>query len=312
VTSGVPIPLDGTPFHGRWGLQEALTNPQAFRQANYRVVSESYFETLGITLLDGRAFSRADIQDSAAVVIVDEQLAAIAFPGRSAVGERILIRLTTADPVWVEIVGVTTRQRHESLAEAGRETVFFTDQYAGFDGTMPWFVRTTGDPLSIVGSVRRELAAIDPAIPLSNVRPLEDYVTEAMGPTRFTLTLVAAFAAIALVLAVIGLYGVLAYAVKQRTAEIGVRMAFGARESTILRLVVGQGLYLSAVGTALGLIGALALTRLLGSLLVGVTATDPRTYAGITALFLAVATAASLVPALRAARVQPMSALREE
>jgi putative ABC transport system permease protein len=312
VASGLPVPLDGTLFHGRWGLAEALTNPQAFRQANYRVVSDGYFEALGITLVEGRVFTRAEIQDSMPVVVVDELMAASAFPGRSAVGERILVRISTPEPVWVEIVGVVKRQRHESPAEPGRENIFFTDRYAGLEGNLTWFVRTAGDPLGLVAGVRQALAAIEPTLPVSDVRPLASFVAQAIAPARFTLTLVATFAVIALVLAVVGLYGVLAYAVKQRTAEIGVRMAFGARASTILRLVVGQGLLLSGIGTVVGMLGALALTRVLASMLVGVSATDTRTYVAIAALFLVVATAASLVPALRAARVQPMRALREE
>jgi predicted permease len=311
AASGLPVPLDGTQFHGRWGLEEALSNPAAFRQANYRVVSAGFFDVLRTRVLDGRVFTPAEMRDSADVVVVDEQLAAIAFPGRSAVGERILVRISTPEPVWVRIVGVVERQRQESLMAPSRETIYFTDRYAGFEGNLPWFVRTSGDPLALAPAVRQQVSQINSSLPVSNVRALEEYINQAMAPTRFALSLISTFATLALILAVIGLYGVLAYSVKQRTAEIGVRIAFGARTSTILGLIVGQGIRLSLLGVSLGLFGAWSLTRLMRSLLLDVSATDPLTYAGITALFLGVAVAASLIPALRAARVQPVSALRE-
>jgi putative ABC transport system permease protein len=312
VTAASPLPLDGRLFNGRWGTEVALTDAQAFRQANYRTVRPGYFETLRTPLVAGRTFTEADDQTAAAVVVVDEELAAMAFPGRSAVGERILVRVSTPEPVWVEIIGVVRHQRHESLATIGRETIYFTRGYAGEFGGLTWAVRTSGDAAALAPSVRDQVAALDPLLPVADLRPMSDLVAEAMAPARFALTLIGTFAIIALVLAAIGLYGVLAYAVRQRTAEIGVRMAFGAEESSILRMVVSQGLRLSLVGVVAGVLGAVGLTRAMNSLLVGVSATDPMTYLGVALLFLAVAGLASLVPALRAARVAPLEALRQE
>jgi putative ABC transport system permease protein len=174
-----------------------------------------------------------------------------------------------------------------------------------------WAVRATGDAARLAGPIRTEVAAIDPLLPIANMRPFIDYVDDAMAETRFALTLIGVFATIALVLAAIGLYGVLAWTVRQRTAEIGVRMAFGARKATILQLVVRQGLGLSAIGIAIGVGGALALTRVMENLLVGVTPTDPITFAAITCLFVIVTLLASAIPALRASRVDPGTALRQ-
>jgi len=310
VSAAMPMPLSGITFNGRWGLEQALADPQAFQQADYRTVLPGYFETMRTPLLSGRTFTAADDQTAAAVVVVDEELARKAFPARSAIGERILVRVVTPDPVWVEIIGVVRPQRSEDLARVGRETIYFTRGYAG-DFGMYWVMRVTGDPLGLVGPIRDQVAVLDARIPVADVRPMSDLVDRAMAPTRFALTLIGTFAAIALALAAIGLYGVLAYAVKQRTAEIGVRMAFGAQEISILRMVVGQGLRLSLIGIALGVTGAILLTRVIETMLVGVAATDPLTFAGITLLFLAVSAIASLLPALRAARIDPIDALRE-
>jgi putative ABC transport system permease protein len=310
ATAAMPLPLNGVMQNGRWGPAEALTDPEAFRQANYFFVLPGYFETLRTEVVAGRSFTWADQRDSAAVVVIDERLAATAFPDRPAVGERILVRVTTAEPQWVEIIGVVRHQRHESLTAEGRETIWFTDHFAGGFATM-WAVRATGDAARLAGPIRTEVAAIDPLLPIANMRPFIDYVDDAMAETRFALTLIGVFATIALVLAAIGLYGVLAWTVRQRTAEIGVRMAFGARKATILQLVVRQGLGLSAIGIAIGVGGALALTRVMENLLVGVTPTDPITFAAITCLFVIVTLLASAIPALRASRVDPGTALRQ-
>lgn len=311
VTAAFPLPLDGQLFNGRWGLRDALADPDNFRQANFFMVLPGYFETLRTEVVAGRTFTWQEERDSAAVVVIDERLAATAFPDRPAIGERLLVRVSSPDPQWVEVIGVVRGQRHMSLAEPDRESMYFTDRFVGSFG-LTWALRTTGDPARMAGVVRSEVAAIDPLLPVASIRPYTDLFEEATAETRFVLTLIGIFAAIALALAVIGLYGVLAYAVRQRTAEIGVRMAFGARSSTILRLVVGQGLALSAIGVALGGAGAVALTRVMSSLLVGVTPTDPATFASIMLLFLAAAALASFVPGWRASRVDPVRALREE
>jgi putative ABC transport system permease protein len=312
VSGAFPIPLDEQAFAGRYGPEEALEDETRYGQADYRVVLPGFFEVLGTRLIEGRTFTQADNADSATVVVVDEKLAQALFPGQAAVGRRILIRATTPDPQLVEIVGVVEHQRHPSVARDGRETVFFTDRYVGSFGAMTWAVRASVEPTSLVGQVRREVAALDELIPLDNVRPMQAYVDESMASTRFSLVLIGIFGLIALVLAAVGLYGVLAYTVRQRTGEIGIRMAFGAERRAILRLVVRQGMALAGAGIGLGLVAALALTRVMDSMLVGITATDPSTFGGIAIIFALVAVAACLLPALRATRVDPVEALRAD
>lgn len=311
AASAFPLPLSGIPFNGRYGLEEALTDPEAFRQATYRAVTPGYFEAMGTRLLAGRTFSEADSQDSAAVVVIDDKLAATLWPDESAVGRRFLIRLVTPEPEWVEVIGVVEHQRSETVAEEGMETVFYTDRFAGAF-SQSWVVRSERDPMALVDAVRREVAAIDPQIPVADVELLAAAVDRSMAPTRFALTLIGVFGAIALVLAVVGLYGVLSFVVRQRTAEIGVRMAFGAEKENILRLVVGQGLTLAVAGVALGVLAALPLTGAMESLLVEVTPTDPLTFAGISTLFIVVAALSCWLPARRAVRVDPVTALRGE
>jgi predicted permease len=311
AASAFPLPLTGNLFNGRYGTEEALTDPEAFGQAAYRAVSPGYFEAMGTRLLAGRTFTEADNADSTAVVVVDQKLAGILWPDESAVGKRFLIRAVTQEPEWVEVVGVVEHQRSETLAAEGAETVYLTDRYIGsFGGT--WAVRAGTDPGSVIGAIRSEVAALDPEVPVANVELMDTYVDEAMGPTRFALTLIGVFGIIALVLASIGLYGVLSYVVRQRTAEIGVRMAFGAEAGGILKLVVRQGLALAGGGIVLGLLVAVPLTGFMESMLVGVTPTDPLTFAGISGVFVAVALVACYVPARRAALVDPVRALREE
>ena len=185
-------------------------------------------------------------------------------------------------------------------------------RFANSPTNLRWTVRTAVDPLSLVNAVRGEVEAINSGIPLTDVRSLRSYVDTARAPTRFALILIVIFGATALILASVGLYGVLSYTVRQRTAEIGIRMAFGAQPGAILGLVVKYGMRLSVVGLGVGLVASFALTRFLTSLLVDVPATDPLTYGAMAILFLGVAALASYLPALRATRVDPMVALREE
>jgi putative ABC transport system permease protein len=228
------------------------------------------------------------------------------------VGKRFLIRVVSPEPDFVEVIGVVEHQRSESLAADGMETIYFTDKFVGSFGGARWVVEAGVDPLGLVGAIRSELEALDPDVPLANVELMTTYVDRAMGSTRFALTLIGVFGAVALVLASVGLYGVLSYLVRQRTAEIGVRMAFGAERGTILKLVVGQGVTLTGAGLALGLLLAWSMSGALGTLLVGVAPTDPLTFASTSLLFLAVAALACYLPARRATHVDPVTALREE
>ena len=275
-----------------------------------------YFETLRTRVAAGRTFTDADDNLDPATgpkqLVIYDHLAAKAFPHQSSVGKRLLIRINTPEAEWWDVIGVVGHQRHASLATDGPDAIFITDGYFGHGAISRWAVRTTGDPASVIPAVRAAVSAIDPRAPLAEVQPMTDFVDKAMAPVRFTTTLIGVFAGIAVLLAGVGLYGVLSTIVRQRTAEIGMRMVFGAPRSSILALVVGEGLRLGAAGTAVGLFGAFAVTRVMASLLVGVNPTDPLTFAGMVALFGVIAAVASWLPARRASRLDPMHAIREE
>ena len=312
VSGANPLPLDGGTSNMPWGTEAMASDPSQFQQAQTHNVQLNYFETMRAPILEGRSFTREDNVLDARVVIIDRVLASKAYPGESAVGKRLLTRVGNVDPTPLMIIGVVAHQRHASLGSDGREAMFFPDGRNGFGNANRWVVRTTGDPMALAEPVKAAIARIDPRIAISDVQPMSTYVDRAQAPTRFALVLTSVFAAIAAVLAVIGLYGVLSTAVRQRTAEIGVRMAFGAERGAIFKLIVGRGLMLAAVGMTIGIAAALGLTRFIGSLLVGIGTSDPATFAGIAVLFLAVSAFACGLPAYRAARLDPITALRAE
>jgi len=224
----------------------------------------------------------------------------------------MLVRATTLDPQFVQVIGVVEHQRSQSVAAEGPETVYVTNTYMGTQGNHFWVIRTTLDPMSLIPQVRSQLAAIDPQLPMSDVRSMANRVDEAMTGARFALVLIGVFGTIALILAAVGIYGVLSFTVRQRTGEIGVRMALGADAGNILRLVVRQGLTLTGIGLVAGLVAGFWATRLMGNLLVGVSPNDPMTFVVMTSLFVLAAIGASYAPARRATRVDPVVALREE
>jgi putative ABC transport system permease protein len=245
-------------------------------------------------------------------LVIDKNLAALAFPNQSAVGQRLLVRARTPEPEWFEVIGVVAHQRHSSLAREGREAMFLTDGYMGQGVVARWAVRSDSDPALLGNAIRAEVAKLDARVLVSEMQPMQKFVDHAQAQTRFALLLIGIFAALAAILAAVGLYGVLSAAVRQRTAEIGVRMALGAGSADIFRLMVGQGLRLSALGIALGLAVAVALTRVMTSMLVGVAPTDPLTFAAMVLLFFVIAAFSSWLPARRAALLDPTKALREE
>jgi predicted permease len=312
VTAAFPLPLDGTVGNVRWGTEEAATDASKFQQAQNHIVLPGYFEAMRTKLLAGRTFTEADNRDSAMVIVIDRVLAAKAFPGQSAVGKRLFVRSRGQEPEWLQVIGVVDHQRHQTLAADGREGIYFTDGFYGHGFAGRWAIRTSGDPAALAPAVRAVVAEIDPRLPVAEVQPMQALVDRAKGPTRFALVLIAVFAVIAAILAAVGLYGVLSTTVRQRTAEIGVRMAFGAPHRSIFGLMIGEGLKLSAAGIALGLVAAYLLTRVMSSMLVGVGATDPATFAAIVLLFFIIAALASWLPARRAAGLEPTIALREE
>jgi predicted permease len=312
VTASSPFPLAGGFSPIRWGTGEALADAGKFQATDDEIVLPGYFETMRMRLLAGRFFTDADNLPGRNVVVIDDILANKAFHGQPAVGNRILIRLRTPEAEWVEVIGVVAHQHAVSLAEPGREQVYFTDSFAGSGRVDSWAIRTGNDPTNYGSAVRAAIKEVDSHLLVSEMQAVDTLVSHAQASTRFALILISVFAIIAGVLAGVGLYGVLATAVRQRTAEIGVRMALGAAPTQIFNLVVGQGLRFSAIGIAAGLIGAFLLTRLMRAMLVGVQATDPATFAVVAILFLLVASVASWLPARRAAALDPARALREE
>ncbi|HEY1656736.1 MAG TPA: ABC transporter permease [Candidatus Sulfotelmatobacter sp.] len=312
VAGSFPFPLAGgfTPI--RWGKEEALSDPSKFQAADVQIVTPGYFETMRTPLIAGRTFTDADNSTDRRLIMIDDVLASKAFPGESAVGKRILIRLKTPEPEWMEIIGVVGHVRQTSLSVPGREQIYFTDGYAGPGAVNSWALHVNGNPADFANQVRAVIKDVSPRLLVSNLQPVDQLVTQAQAQTTFSLLLIGVFAVIAAVLAGVGLYGVLSTLVRQRTAEIGVRMALGAGRPGIFRLIVGQGLGLSAIGVVIGIVAALILTRLMTTMLVGVKPADPLTFVSMALLFLIIATASSWIPAHRAAAVDPNQALREE
>jgi putative ABC transport system permease protein len=319
VTAVFPLPLNGVLFDSRWGREEAVTDPSTFQQANTHVVLPGYFEVMGTRLLAGRTYTEADNHPEFMGIVVDELLANHAFPGESAIGKRLYVRSRGAEPEWLEIIGVVEHQRHESMVTEGPMALFLTDGFFGNHGFVgSWIVRQDCPagapcrPTELTAAARAVVNQVEPRSPVANVRPMQDLVDRAMTPTRFALVLIGVFAVIGTLLACIGVYGVLATAVRQRTAEIGVRVAFGASTSSILRQVIADGMKLCAVGLGAGLIAAFWLTRGMQTMLVGVGPTDPPTYLAITLVFVVITVAACWIPARRAAALDPIAALRSE
>ena len=308
-----PLPLAGEPFNGRYSAAASVDASSAFSQAQYRVVLPGYFDAMGTELLAGRYLDRDDEELSRPNVVIDDTLAAKAWPGENPIGRRVWVRVTTQDMTSLEVVGVVRREAQDSLQEAPRETIYFPNGTAGaFGGTNDWVVRTTVDPLSIVSQVKQQLAALDARLPMAKVRPMRDYVADAMARTRFALQLIATFGVAALAIAGIGLYAVIHYVVRQRRAEIGVRISFGAGSGDIFGLFLRYGMLLSAAGLLIGVVAAAAVSRSISGLLVGVTAGDVPTYLVALLFFVIVALSATLLPAWRASRLEPMRVLREE
>jgi putative ABC transport system permease protein len=280
------------------------------------VVTPDHFRTLEIPIVRGRAFTPRDRAGSPRVVVLNETAARRLWPGQDPLGRRIAAAsfFFAGGDSAAEVVGIAWDVRYGAFeAEAEAEPdLYYPALQASFGGTGMIFIRTQGDPLAMLETVRREIHAIDPHIPLYNIMTMEQRAGAALARPRFATTLLGAFAAIALLLAAIGLYGVLAFSVAQRTREIGLRMALGAEQARVLRGVLGQGLVLAGFGIALGLLGALALQRVIAGMLYGVKGSDPLTLAAVSLLMAVAAATAALIPARRATRVDPMEALRSE
>jgi predicted permease len=312
AAAAFPFPLTGIFSTVRWGTAEALADNSKYQAANFQDVEPGYFETLHTPLIEGHVFTDEDNQPDRNVVVIDQLLAAKAFPHESAIGKRLLFRIRTPEPEWFEVVGVVAHQRLTSLTEPGHEQVFVPAGLTQPLGQTYWAVRTRGNPATYAATIRAEMARIDPSLLVTNVVPMENLVWRAQARTRFSLTLISLFAVIAGLLVAVGLYGVLSTAVRQKTPEIGVRVAMGATQLGIQRLVIGYAVRLSAAGLATGVVAALALTRVMNSLLIGVRATDPITYVVMIVVFAFLAVVSAWLPARRAAALNPVAALREQ
>jgi predicted permease len=309
IAAGLPLERGGNN-----GVRIVGSSDSEWHSTDYREVTPGFFRTMGIPLRQGRLFSEADSDSSARGVIVNEAFARQYFPGRNALGEHV-----DATNTICEIVGVVGDVK-SYLDQPAPPTTFVPASQASF-GTSElfqgWFprsvvVRAAVDPRGLDRAVRDAFAAVDPLVPTGPMRPMEQVLSHSLALRNFMRLLLSIFAGLALVLASVGIYGVISYAVSQRTREIGVRMALGARPADVLRLILGEGLRLVLAGVAVGIAAALALTKLLASLLYGVSDTDPLIFASVTGLLVGVSLAACFIPARRAMRVDPMVALRYE
>ena len=294
-----PITVEGrTPLPG-----------EKFLNADERLVGGHYFEAMGIPLRRGRFFNEQDDSTKSVAVIVDEYMAGQLWPGQDPIGKRIhIVELQSKDP-WQTVVGVVGRVKQDSL-DSDPRIAFYLPHTQFPARAMTVALRGGTDPAAMVSAVKGELRNLDPDLPMYYVRTMGQRVDESLARRRFSMLLLGVFAGIALALATIGIYGVMAYLVNQGTREIGIRMALGASQRNILSLVVRQGMALALFGLTIGLAAAFLLTRLIRSLLFGVQATDPITFAGISLLLVLIALLASYIPAQRAARVDPLVSMR--
>jgi putative ABC transport system permease protein len=285
------------------------------QDAQYRQVSVGYMETMGVKLRQGRFFDEHDDAQAQPVAVINETMARRFWQGENALGKRFNPDSDDWKNTWVTVVGVVGDIKEMGLEAPAKAEMFFS--YKQLPHTL-WnmprdlIVRTAGDPMSLADAARQAVWSVDPDQPVSNVRTMDEILAEEVADRRIGMTLLAAFATLALALASLGVYGVISYSVAQRAQEIGIRMALGAGRKNILRIVLVDGMRLATAGVAIGLGVSFALTRLMAGLLFGVSASDPHTLAGVTLLLIAVALAACFIPAQRATKVDPMVALRSE
>jgi putative ABC transport system permease protein len=310
IAAGLPLERGGNN-----GVRIAGPDSATYYNTDYREVSPGYFNAMRIPLREGRLFSDADSENAAPVVIVNEEFAREHFRGRSPLGEHLYV----SEGLLCEVVGVVGDVK-SYLDQPPRPTTFISSAQASygtsriFEGWYPRTVvlRASVSPLSLAHAVRDAFAAVDPLVPTGPVRSMQQVLSHSLALRSFMMTLLSFFAALALLLACVGIYGVISYAVSQRTREFGVRMALGARRADVLRLVLAEAMQLILIGVVLGVAASLALTKVMASLLYGVRATDPLIFLSVTLLLITVSLAACYVPARRAMRVDPMVALRYE
>ena len=314
------LPLGSGQTNGDVSVEgEPPAAPGRERYAGYRIIMGEYLETMDIALKRGRPPGPEDVEGSRLVATVNEAFAREFFPGRDPIGQRITFGSPTDEPEWREIVGIVADVRHLGLAQPADPEVYVParqitdDLWAVFAPTpISFVVRTTLSPGAIAPAIKAAVREVDPDQPVSRLRPVGELVGDSLARYRFSMLLLTIFGGLALCLAVVGVYGLMAYSVSQRTRELGIRLALGARAVVVCGMVLRQGLGMAVAGILLGLAGALVLTRLLSAQLFGVSPTDPGVITAMAATLAAVSLVACLIPALRATRVDPMVALRSE
>jgi putative ABC transport system permease protein len=314
VSSVYPLPLSGDRFAISFQIDGRPVAPKDEPGADFFVVDPGYFKTMGIPVRKGRDFNERDEHKSPQVIIVSETFARLHFPNEDAIGKRIKPGISTFDDEETpmrEIVGVVADVKNRALSTEPQAVYYVPLAQIPFS-QMITVVKTVGDPHALVKSANQEVAAIDGDLPVFGVKTMEEYISQSVSTPRFNTTLLSIFAAVALTLTVVGLYGVMSYAVAQRTNEIGIRLALGAQTRDVLSLIIKQGLQLILLGLAIGLLGAVALMKVISGLLFGVTTKDPFTFVSVAVVLTFIALLACYVPARRATRVDPLEALRYE
>ena len=284
---------------------------QSMIQADGRDASVGYFETMKIPLIRGRFFAEQDTKESAKVVIVDENMARTYWPNADPIDKRLKFGGPQSKAPWMTVVGVVGNVKHYALDTDSR-VALYTPHLQNGAGSLSVVARTTADPAGIAAAVTREARAMDPNLPIYDVKTMDQWFSESLARRRFAMLMLGLFALVAMLLAAVGVYGVMSYTVEHRTREIGIRVALGAQTRDVLRLIVRQGMMLAGIGVGIGVVAAIAATRLMTGLLFGVGATDPITFMAIALLLAIVALLACLLPARRATKVDPMIALRTE
>ena len=309
---GTNQPLSGTAGSDPFAIEGRKLDPSNLTSAGWQLVGENYLRTLGIPVMKGRDFTVADMQPGAPpVAVINETMAARYWPNEDPLGRRITLGLPRPDNPWITIVGIAEDVPHRAVGSKP-EPDWYTSRLLAPQRHRYLFVRSAMPAAELTAAIRRKVAAIDPYQPLTSVKTMEQVIGTTTAPRRLNALLLGVFAAIALLLATLGIYSVISYSITLRTAEIGIRMALGANRPAILMMVLRKGIMLTAIGAAIGLIGALALTRWMSSLLFGVSATDPITYVIVLLVALGAALLACSIPASRATRVDPLIALRYE
>jgi len=308
------LPLTGTGWSGTTTVDSQAVQPKdATPEADQRPVFPGYFEAMGIPLVRGRFFDQRDIETAAPVAVIDETMANTYWPKEDPIGKRIKQGGSQSQQPWRTIVGVVRHVRYRTLESPSRVEFYWPYDQTNFPlGSMSLAIHTSSDPRSLAGVVQRQVQALDPDQPVYRIRTMFELMSESMARRRLSMLLLAIFAGLALALAAVGIYGVMSYTVAQRSHEVGIRMALGAKSFDVVRMVLRQGLGLTVAGIFAGLVGSLALTNFLSSLLFNVRAADPVTFLLVALLLALVAVVASIIPAYRATTVDPVNALRQE